>query len=121
MGGVAVTTYETTAYFKLPDDFKFQCSWLMGLIILKTQTQTAQLTPEQYAPMLKKTSVCRNPGTALENNVDEMVNLIDILRSDIAKQISRMKMLSSAPQFREKVATVYYRRKKMFNRASRAS
>lgn len=23
MGGVAVTTYETTAYFKLPDDFKF--------------------------------------------------------------------------------------------------
>ena len=46
-------------------------------------------------------------GTALENNVDEMVNLIDILRPDIAKQISRMKMLSSAPQFREKVATVY--------------
>lgn len=41
-------------------------------------------------------------GTALENNVDEMVNLIDILRPDIAKQISRMKMLSSAPQFREK-------------------
>ena len=54
-------------------------------------------------------------GTALENNVDEMVNLIDILRPDIAKQISRMKMLSSAPQFREKVATVYYRkREKMF-------
>ena len=51
-------------------------------------------------------------GTALENNVDEMVNLIDILRPDIAKQISRMKMLSSAPQFREKVATVYYRRKR---------
>ena len=53
MGGVAVTTYETTAYFKLPDDFKFSSSWLMRLIILRTQTQTAQLTPEQYAPMLK--------------------------------------------------------------------
>lgn len=53
MGGVAVTTYETTAYFKLPDDLSFQCSWLMRLIILRTQTQTAQLTPEQYAPMLK--------------------------------------------------------------------
>lgn len=51
-------------------------------------------------------------GTALENHVDEMVNLIRILQPNIAAQISGMEVLSSAPQFREKVAPVYYRRKR---------
>ena len=51
-------------------------------------------------------------GTALENNVDEMVRLIDILQPEIAQEIAGMKSLASAPQFREKVAPVYYRRKR---------
>ena len=51
-------------------------------------------------------------GTALENKVEEMTNLIEILQPEIAKEVQGMKMLSSAPQFREKVAPVYYRRKR---------
>src|SRR5699024_8516260 len=50
-------------------------------------------------------------GTALENRVDEMISLISILRPDIASQLHGMASLSSAPQFREAIAPVYYRRK----------
>ena len=51
-------------------------------------------------------------GTALENKVDEMINLIKLLQPSIAMQISGMKELSSAPQFKETVAPVYYRRRR---------
>lgn len=41
-----------------------------------------------------------------------MTNLIDILQPRIAREVKGMEMLSSAPQFREKVAPIYYRRKR---------
>ena len=53
-------------------------------------------------------------GTALENKVDEMISLIEILRPNLAHQISNIAFMSTAPQFREKVASVYYRRKRVF-------
>lgn len=40
-----------------------------------------------------------------------MISLISILRPDIASQLHGMASLSSAPQFREAIAPVYYRRK----------
>jgi SNF2 family DNA or RNA helicase len=49
-------------------------------------------------------------GTPLENRVDEMCFLVSCLRPDIAGEIKRMKYLSAAPQFREKLAPVYLRR-----------
>ena len=51
-------------------------------------------------------------GTALENNVDEMISLINVLQHSIACQIKNIAFMSSAPQFREKIAPVYYRRKR---------
>ena len=51
-------------------------------------------------------------GTALENKVEEMINLIRLLRPSIASEISNIAFMSSAPQFREKIAPVYYRRKR---------
>jgi hypothetical protein len=51
-------------------------------------------------------------GTALENRVDEMVSLIACLRPDIAREVSKITYLSGAPQFRDKVAPVYYRRRR---------
>lgn len=110
MGGVAVTTYETTAYFKLPDDFKFSMLVVDEAHYIKNPDSNRSINTRAICAHAQR--LLFMTGTALENNVDEMVNLIDILRPDIAKQISRMKMLSSAPQFREKVATVYYRRKR---------
>ena len=51
-------------------------------------------------------------GTALENKVDEMISLIKILQPTVASAVRGMEFLSSAPQFRNKVAPVYYRRKR---------
>lgn len=51
-------------------------------------------------------------GTALENKPEEMVALIHILCPDIALRIQHMLALTAAPQFREAVAPVYYRRKR---------
>jgi SNF2 family DNA or RNA helicase len=51
-------------------------------------------------------------GTALENKVDEMISLIQVLQPPIARSVQGMAFLSSAPQFRQAVAPVYYRRKR---------
>ena len=49
-------------------------------------------------------------GTPLENRVDEMCFIVGCLRPDVAGQIKEMKYISSAPQFRERLAPVYLRR-----------
>ena len=51
-------------------------------------------------------------GTALENNVDEMIELIRQLNPFLALSLSRMASISAAPQFRKAIAPVYYRRKR---------
>ena len=51
-------------------------------------------------------------GTALENNVDEMIELIRQLNPLLALSLSRMASISAAPQFRKAIAPVYYRRKR---------
>jgi len=51
-------------------------------------------------------------GTALENNVEEMVALIDILQPAIAARVRDKTFMSAAPQFREQIAPVYYRRRR---------
>ena len=99
MGGGAVTSYETTAYFKQPDDFKFSMLVVDEAHYIKNPDANRSINTRAICAHAQR--LLFMTGTALENNVDEMVNLIDILRPDIAKQISRMKMLSSAPQFRE--------------------
>lgn len=51
-------------------------------------------------------------GTALENKVDEMISLVQVLQPAIASELHHIAFMSSAPQFRERVAPVYYRRKR---------
>ncbi len=51
-------------------------------------------------------------GTALENRVSEMISLIEILQPEVAAQVRGMEYLAAAPQFRLKVAPVYYRRRR---------
>ena len=48
----------------------------------------------------------------LENNVDEMLSLMKILQPEVAASASRLASISSAPQFRDAIASVYYRRKR---------
>ena len=51
-------------------------------------------------------------GTALENRVDEMITLMGMLQPRIATQVQNIAYMSSAPLFRERIAPVYYRRKR---------
>ena len=109
-GGVAVTTYETTSYFELPDKFRYSLLVVDEAHYIKNPDACRSINTKRlsiYADRLLFMT-----GTALENKVEEMTSLIEILQPEIAKEVQGMKMLSSAPQFREKVAPVYYRRKR---------
>lgn len=109
-GGVAVTTYETTGHFKLEEDFRFSMLVVDEAHYIKNpeaqRTRNVKRIGEHAQRLLFMT------GTALENKVDEMIALIRILQPEVASAVYGMEYLSSAPQFREKVAPVYYRRRR---------
>ena len=109
-GGVAVTTYETTSAFSLPDDFRFGMLVVVEAHYIKNPSARRSVSvmkiSEHADRMLFMT------GTPIENNVDEMIRLISILQPKIARKVSNIKSLSFASQFREKIAPVYYRRKR---------
>ncbi len=109
-GGVAVTTYETTAYFRLPDGFS-------PAMVVADEAHYIK-NPEAMRSKNVRSICARAPrllfltGTALENRVDEMLELIRVLQPQVAADAEKLAFLSSAPQFREAVAPVYYRRKR---------
>ena len=109
-GGVAVTTYETTSYFELPDKFRYSLLVVDEAHYVKNPDARRSINTKRLSSYADR--LLFMTGTALENKVEEMTNLIEILQPEIAKEVQGMKMLSSAPQFREKVAPVYYRRKR---------
>lgn len=109
-GGVAVTTYETTGAFALEDDFKFHFMVVDEAHYIKNPS--AQRTVNVRKLCEKAENILFMTGTAIENKVDEMIALIEVLQPDVAAQIKRMAFMSSAPQFRESVSPVYYRRRR---------
>lgn len=109
-GGVAVTTYETTGHLLLEDDFKFSLLVVDEAHYIKNEE--AQRTVHVKKISTHAERLLFMTGTALENKVEEMVALIKILKPDIASQIHSLTFMSAAPQFREKVAPVYYRRRR---------
>ncbi len=109
-GGVAVTTYETTGIFQLADTFRFSLAVLDEAHYIKNPE--AQRTQNCKEICIHAERLLFMTGTALENKVEEMVSLISILQPQVAASVREMVSISSAPQFREKVAPVYYRRKR---------
>lgn len=109
-GGVAVTTYETTSAFSLPDDFRF------GMLVVDEAHYIKNPSAKRSVSVRKLSEHADRmlfmTGTPIENNVDEMIRLISILQPKIARKVSNIKALSFAAQFREKIAPVYYRRKR---------
>lgn len=109
-GGVAVTTYETTSSFSLPDDFRF------GMLVVDEAHYIKNPSARRSVSVMKLSEHADRmlfmTGTPIENNVDEMIRLISILQPKIARKVSNIKALSFASQFREKIAPVYYRRKR---------
>lgn len=109
-GGVAVTTFETTGIFEFEDEFKFDMIVVDEAHFIKNINAARSKNVRALCSFAKR--ILFMTGTALENNVEEMISLIEVLRPEIAKQISGIAFMSAAPQFREKIAPVYYRRKR---------
>lgn len=109
-GGVGVTTFETTQFLTLSEDFVF------GMLIVDEahyiKNPDAKRSKNVRELCKKSRRVLFMTGTAIENNVEEMINLIKLLQPAVAKDVKNYAYLSSAPQFRENVASVYYRRKR---------
>ena len=109
-GGVAVTTYETVSRLSLPREDK------IGMIVVDEahyiKNPEAKRTLGTVALCAHSDRILLMTGTALENRVDEMISLISILRPDLVRGIKSIAFMSSAPQFRLRVAPVYYRRRR---------
>ena len=109
-GGVAVTTFETTSYFSLPENYRFSMLVVDEAHYIKNpearRSQNVRALGSHAQRLLFMT------GTALENKVDEMISLIQVLQPRIAQSVRGMAVLSAAPQFRKAIAPVYYRRKR---------
>ncbi len=109
-GGVAVTTYETTGHFKLDKDFKYSLLVVDEAHYIKNPDAHRTINVKKISDHAER--LLFMTGTALENKVDEMISLIKILQPEVAASVRGMEFLSSAPQFRSRVASVYYRRKR---------
>ena len=109
-GGAAVTTFETTGYLKMEDDYRFDLMIVDEAHYIKNSEARRSVNVKRIGEHAKR--MLFMTGTALENKVDEMVSLVQILQPTIASQLHSIAFMSSAPQFRQKVAPVYYRRKR---------
>ncbi len=109
-GGVAVTTYETTGHFNLEQSFRYAMLVVDEAHYLKNPD--ARRTIQVKALSAHTDRMLYMTGTALENRVDEMIALIKMLQPAIAMHVQGMEAISVAPQFREIIAPVYYRRKR---------
>lgn len=109
-GGVAVTNYESASYLKMDENFKFSLLVVDEAHFIKNPGTRRSINTRNLVQHTDR--VLFMTGTALENNVDEMISLISVLRPSIAESIKNLAFMSSAPQFRERIAPVYYRRKR---------
>ena len=109
-GGVAVTTYETTGWLRLEEGFPLCLLTVDEAHYIKNPG--AQRTGHVAELCRLAPRLLFMTGTALENRAGEMVSLIRLLQPEIAREAEGLAFMASAPQFREKVAPVYYRRKR---------
>ena len=109
-GGAAVTTFETTAIFDLQNSFRFSMLTVDEAHYIKNSSAQRTVNVKKLCAHAER--LLFMTGTALENKVSEMATLINILNPAVAREIQPLLALSSAAQFREAVAPVYYRRKR---------
>ncbi len=109
-GGVAVTTYETTEHISFDAERSFGMLIVDEAHYIKNQETKRSTNVRRICTYAHR--ILLMTGTALENRVDEMISLIRIVRPDIAETIEGMAFIATAPQFREAIAPVYYRRRR---------
>lgn len=109
-GDVAITNYESTSCIKFENDYKFSLLVVDEAHYIKNTKAIRSINARNIATHADR--LLFMTGTALENNVDEMISLVDALNPQIAVQVKNLAFMSSAPQFRDRIAPVYYRRKR---------
>lgn len=109
-GGVAITNYETTRLLKMEENFSFDMMIVDEAHYIKNTETERTKNVHRIGTHTKR--LLFMTGTALENKVDEMISLVRVLQPTIAAQLHKIAFMSTAPQFRKKVAPVYYRRKR---------
>ena len=109
-GGVAVTTYETTGIIQIEGKTKLAMMILDEAHYIKNPE--ARRTVNTKALCSRAERLLFMTGTAMENKVEEMLELIRILQPGVASEVQSLAFMSTAPQFREKIAPVYYRRRR---------
>lgn len=110
VGGVAVTTYETTAKLTLGQEERYGLVVVDEAHYIKNPDAARSINVRR---LLAGTSrIVLMTGTAIENNVDEMLTLIGYLRPEIAASAKPLAFMSGAQRFRDEIAPVYYRRKR---------
>jgi SNF2 family DNA or RNA helicase len=109
-GGVAVTNYETTQHINFEEGFKFSLLVVDEAHYIKNPDANRTVQTKKICKHVER--LLFMTGTALENKVEEMINLISFLRPQLSHELKSIAFMSSAPQFREKIASVYYRRKR---------
>lgn len=109
-GGVAVTNYETAKIFTLPEDFRIHMVIVDEAHYIKNPS--AQRTGHVKAICSHGDRLLFMTGTAMENRVEEMIVLLKMLNGEVGQRAEEKASLSSAPQFQNVIAPVYYRRKR---------
>ena len=110
IGGVAITSYETTEHLVLEDGFNYDMAVVDEAHYIKNNS--AKRTINTKILLEHTDNLLFMTGTALENKVSEMIELIKILNPEIAASLIGKEMLSKAEAFRKLLAPVYYRRKR---------
>lgn len=110
LGGVAVTTFETTDDICLPERFSIALAIVDEAHYIKNPEARRSIHTRRLCAQAE--GILFMTGTAMENKVEEMIELVGVLRPQVAQEIRQIAFLSSAPQFREKIAPVYYRRRR---------
>ncbi len=109
-GGVAVTTYETLSTLTIPANMKYDLLIVDEAHFIKNENAQRSQYVRLYGTYTNR--ILYMTGTALENKVEEMISLLQVLNPKIAKQAQKIAFMSTAPQFRQMIAPVYYRRKR---------
>lgn len=109
-GGVGITTYETAEYILPKEGFKISLLVVDEAHYIKNPNAKRSMNTKRISTFADR--LLFMTGTALENNVDEMVNLIEMLNPAVASEVYGIRSLARSTQFKNKVATVYYRRKR---------
>ncbi len=116
-GGIAITTFETTGFIldclKAEDpveEFKYDMLIVDEAHYIKNPRAKRSCNVRVISD--KADRILFMTGTALENHVNEMLELMDLLNPDVTAEAKKVAAMSMAPDFMGVIAPVYYRRKR---------